>query len=403
MMMKILAFLQQRWSPYVAAILLVGLMGVLIAHGGYWGVFGGIKVWANNAGLALGVVNADPYNPQHWLLNRSSIMSLCLILGAFCAANLANQFHLIIPRKRELLLALLGGSLMGIGASLAGGCTVGGFFTPLLFSSPAGWTMAAGLLLGAYWGIVLLTKWVEWMPLPQTRKGFYFKPNSRRSTVMMSFFSAFFVAAWALNWAGEDQAKLQQRVIYIVTGFAIGFLLQRSRFCFASIFRTTVTGVGDSGAVKALLLALTLAIPMVAVLLQYNGMDPYLPIPASFWMGSLLGGMVFGVGMTLAGGCASSTLWRAAEGNLKHWIALACFAAVGLASSIQFEAMGLSNRLMTLELVEQSRLGSQVFLPDLLKSWWLALLINMGLLLAWFGVVVYRERRGGGNASLDGG
>lgn len=38
---------------------------------------------------------------------------------------------------------------MGIGATLAGGCTTGGFFVPLTFSSAAGWAMWTGLLVGA--------------------------------------------------------------------------------------------------------------------------------------------------------------------------------------------------------------------------------------------------------------
>ena len=40
---------------------------------------------------------------------------------------------------------LLGGCLMGLGAALAGGCTMGGFFNPVLH---AGWVMWLGLLAG---------------------------------------------------------------------------------------------------------------------------------------------------------------------------------------------------------------------------------------------------------------
>jgi len=39
-------------------------------------------------------------------------------------------------------------------------------------------------------------------------------------------------------------------------------------------------------------------------------------------LGSLFGGFVFGLGMTLAGGCASGTLYRAGQGYLQFWLVL---------------------------------------------------------------------------------
>ena len=67
--------------------------------------------------------------------------NLCLIAGALSSALLAGQFRLQRPPLVEYLRAVFGGVLMGLGAVLAGGCTVGGFFTPVLFSSAAGWAM----------------------------------------------------------------------------------------------------------------------------------------------------------------------------------------------------------------------------------------------------------------------
>src|SRR3989475_9658115 len=45
--------------------------------------------------------------------------------------------------------------------------------------------------------------------------------------------------------------------------------------------------------------------------------------------GALGGGLVFGVGMTLAGGCGAGSIWRAGEGQVKLWAAIACFALGG--------------------------------------------------------------------------
>ena len=82
-------------------------------------------------------------------MHRISLMDICLLLGAFSAALISGQFAINRPPKLEYVWAAVGGSMMGIGAALAGGCTTGGFLTPLIHSSPAGWTMWLGLTAGA--------------------------------------------------------------------------------------------------------------------------------------------------------------------------------------------------------------------------------------------------------------
>ena len=42
----------------------------------------------------------------------------------------------------------------------------------------------------------------------------------------------------------------------------------------------------------------------------------------SFWLGALLGGVLFGIGMVIAGGCGAGSLWRAGEGHIKLWVAV---------------------------------------------------------------------------------
>lgn len=43
-----------------------------------------------------------------------------------------------------------------------------------------------------------------------------------------------------------------------------------------------------------------------------------LPVPATFWLGNILGGLIFGVGMALAGFCPGSILAGAGEGKLDY-------------------------------------------------------------------------------------
>ena len=40
------------------------------------------------------------------------------------------------------------------------------------------------------------------------------------------------------------------------------------------------------------------------------------------WLGTVIGGYIFGLGIVLAGGCATGTWYRAGEGLIGSWIAL---------------------------------------------------------------------------------
>ena len=135
----------EPWSAYTGAVLLVILMAVLMGSGLFWGVFGGLKLWGDylNTAIGLGEILGIKGELESPLLHRISLMNITLLLGAFSAALLSRQFHINRPPPLEYIWAMVGGSLMGIGAVLAGGCTTGGFFVPLTFSSASGWAMWA--------------------------------------------------------------------------------------------------------------------------------------------------------------------------------------------------------------------------------------------------------------------
>jgi hypothetical protein len=105
----------------------------------------------------------------------------------------------------------------------------------------------------------------------------------------------------------------------ILAGFAFGLILQRSRFCFASAFRDVFL-LRDRRVLLGVLAALAVGSIGYAVVLQAQLPDPsrYLPptghiAPAGWHL--LLGGLSFGVGMVLAGGCISGNLYRLGEGG----------------------------------------------------------------------------------------
>jgi len=111
-------------------------------------------------------------------------------------------------------------------------------------------------------------------------------------------------------------------------GLAFGFVLQRGRFCFASAFRDLFL-LGHGRNMKAVLVGLAVASVGFAVVMARQvpitelGFLPssanVLPVGAH----TALGGTLFGVGMVLAGGCVSGSLYRMGEGYVASWVAFA--------------------------------------------------------------------------------
>jgi hypothetical protein len=114
-------------------------------------------------------------------------------------------------------------------------------------------------------------------------------------------------------------------LVFAAFGLAYGFVLQRSGFCFAragfELFllrgREAVNGV------LAGLIVGTAGFGIVAWVRAQAGADPsahLLIIPVG--PGTVVGGLLFGLGMTLAGMCVAGTLLRLGEGYLLAWATL---------------------------------------------------------------------------------
>jgi len=111
-------------------------------------------------------------------------------------------------------------------------------------------------------------------------------------------------------------------------GLAFGFVLQRGRFCFASAFRDLFL-LGQGRNMKGVLVGLVIASIGFAIVMarQVPIADlGFLPPTANVLPAGVhtaLGGALFGVGMVLAGGCVSGSLYRMGEGYVASWVAFA--------------------------------------------------------------------------------
>jgi len=106
-------------------------------------------------------------------------------------------------------------------------------------------------------------------------------------------------------------------IAYIWFGFAYGMMLQYGRFCFASASRD-LFAAGVPRMAVGILVALIFFSFIQAILASTN-MSTFHPAP--FGIHTLIAGLIFGVGMVLAGGCASGSLYKIGEGNGTSFLA----------------------------------------------------------------------------------
>jgi len=109
-------------------------------------------------------------------------------------------------------------------------------------------------------------------------------------------------------------------LIAVVVGTALGILFQKGRFCFVHAFRDFFA-FKDTRVTKGVIAA-------VALTMIFWSIAYHLGYYQGFWtpewgLTGLIGGFIFGIGMTYAGGCASGTLYRAGQGYIHFWLVLA--------------------------------------------------------------------------------
>jgi len=109
-----------------------------------------------------------------------------------------------------------------------------------------------------------------------------------------------------------------------VIGIIFGGIGNKTNFCTMGAVSDWVN-MGDKNRLRAWFLAIGLAM-VVSQILRRTGLidlgEAIYLTPNFGWLGYLVGGFLFGIGMTLASGCGQRTLVRVGGGNLKSLIAM---------------------------------------------------------------------------------
>ena len=118
---------------------------------------------------------------------------------------------------------------------------------------------------------------------------------------------------------------------FFLAAVVMGVAISRTNFCTMGAVSDWVN-LRDFGRLGAWMLAIVVTMLSVSILevssvFELDGSRPPYRSPTFAWLRYLLGGLMFGVGMTLAGGCVSKNLVRFGGGNLKSFVTL-IFAAI---------------------------------------------------------------------------
>ena len=372
------------WPVIPSAIAIAALNVFLFAFDKPWTASDGLRNWGDGLFQLLRIIHQPDLLPP-WLYS-GSVLNIGLLSGALAAALLSREFGIRPAPPKEILKGAICGLMMGWGAMLSFGCNIGGFFSALSALSLSGVAMMAGLMIGSF----VATRFVIWERVRQIQRG------------LISFISPCEVPPRAA--ADSSAFKLQPRVgvlvfvlalgvgylyqllghgrlgLFLYFGVAFGVVLQRSRFCLVNAFREPFLS-GESTHTRAAALALTLSMIGFAILKAGDLKDATDWVFPSFWLGSIVGGTIFGAGMVLAEGCGAGSIWRVGEGHMKLWVAVFFF-AIGASMMRQFLA-----RTDTIR-----QLGSAVFLPNSI-GWAGAVWGVAALMIVWYLFSAWNEQR----------
>ena len=378
-------YLVSFWPPVPAVV----AAGVLSAYyfgltGTFWAVTGEFTRWGGHVLQVFGL------HPETWgyfqLIGLKGLpwdrvdgwVVMGMFAGALAAALVAGNVKWRRPRwGRRIVQAFVGGFLAGFGARLSMGCNLAAFFTGIPQFSLHAWLFAITTALGSYAGVKAV---LHPMLRPEVRleRVTAATVDVRRNRSWQAP-AGLVVAVGFLALAGLVGARDAKLIIAAIFGLAFGVLIERAQICFTSAFRDLwVTGRATMA--KALILGMAASAIGTASYIA-------LGVPAKiFWAGPgvIIGGLLFGFGIVLAGGCETGWMYRSMEGQVHFWV-------VGLGNILgatvlawAWDGLGLYTTLVE----PWPRV-------DLLAGlgWWGGLLITYGLLGLSYLLVAWWESR----------
>jgi len=371
------------WAMWAGSILLAILSICLFMISSPWGSSGGLLNWGQNLFNAIGLSleNSAPGGVTALLEYKYAVLSIVMLIGALGSALLGKEFAVRVAPGGELFKGLFGGILMGIGCILAMGCTIGNFFSGWAALSGGAIIFVIGLVIGVYFAVKYLLWEMEKHPKMSSGKSATFLQAKTKGTSLQPLAGIIVLiigAAIALTYT--DNVLIG----FVLIGLFIGVILQRSRWCIVRSLREPFM-TGDAEPALAIIAGLLVGILGFTVIKIMGIGSETAMVASNFWMPAIIGGVIFGFGMTIAGGCTVGSTWRAGEGHVKLWLSL-----LGIIIAAPLTAEYIKPAFMNML---PAGIKQSVFLPDYF-TYFGAIVIMLLILLIWYIFVKWNERTG---------
>lgn len=383
-------FFGKHWPVWVGGIIL-GLLNILLfAIKSPWGASGGITNWGDNLFSLFGIFNNKGITP----INESNygMLVLLIVLGSFVGALFSKEFAIRIPPKGEMIKGFLGGGLMAVGATVGIGCSIGSFFSGV----PA---LSGGAIIfgfGLFAGVIVSLKYLLWemdrFPGWSSGKSYNFlaaQPNKGNWQIVLGFIVLTGIIIMSYAYSGNNMVMSW----FIIISGLMGLISQRSRFCIVKSFRDPFMSGESQGSVGVMAGLLVSLIGFTAIKVFGIGAAGELSLRAReltwvfphFWAKAAVGGFIFGLGMTIAGGCAVGTLWRVGEGQIKLW-----FSALAM---ILISPISNAYLVPVVDNILPQSAKFRNYLPDYI-GYDGAFFLVLAIILLWYWFVKWNEKTG---------
>ncbi|MGN7492912.1 selenium metabolism membrane protein YedE/FdhT [Paenibacillus sp. SAF-054] len=301
-----------------------------------------------------------------------------MFIGALLMVLFSNNFKIRMPRqKRRLVQGLIGGFIAGFGARMALGCNLAAFFTGVPQFSLHSWIFIVATAVGTFGGAKIVnTSW--WKGKPVLQKGNTAKIVKERAKIQpyIGGILALAYAALIIYFYAAGKNMLGTAALF---GAAFGILIERGQICFTSAFRDLWIS-GRATMTKAITLGMAVSSVVTLIIILVNGMDPVTKMAAP---STLIGGLLFGVGIVMAGGCETGMMYRLMEGQV---VFLPVFIGNIIGATVLaygWDHLGIYNTLV--------KMGKPINLIDEMGAAW-ALILTLALLAAGFIIAVIWQK-----------
>lgn len=403
---------KKEWDPTTTGIMVALFSILMMAWWRPWGAVGAVRNWGDWILYGIGVYsNSDTLQllgfvdedgekllKMSFWYNTGSVIGIGFVGGAFLSACLGGQFALRFPPIREWVKALIAGILMGIGATFAGGCNVGGLYNALGNLSAHGFAMWLGLIFGVLLGLKFLYIEMEHITWGSSGAKTIDFPFPVQFVIGLVVIAAMIWGAYTYaNYDGDEAVDyINSLPGVLLIALALGYTMQRGRWCMVQGFREPhMTGNGTMA--KSVALSISI-VAIGAAVLKYGvparaGGEAVLAagnyVRGTFGWGGVLGGFLFGLGAMLAGGCGTGTLWRVGEGQLKLWLVMIVF---GISTSLCSLWVKSNEWEAAYEDGEAASgfIGKAVYMPDFL-GYGGSLALVLFAMATWYVIVIWNE------------